>query len=164
MSLLNGFEYHCRFTLPDGQVFEEVFHNLMPQQGVDYFAALFLAEREAIGAWYMGIFEGNYLPSMNSKASDIHGMGECTAYESAGRPLWQGAYDGVSLLSNQNNMAEFVLTADKTLHGAFIVSSAIKADNGGVLVSIGRFPSPRTLPAGTTFSCWAEIPLVSTDF
>lgn len=165
MSLLNGFDYHFRFKLPDGQVIEDVFHNLMPQQGVDYYAGLFLANQTPIGAWYMGIYEGNYVPSMSSKASDIPGViGECTAYESATRPLWQGAYDGVSLLTNESNLAEFVLTADKTLYGAFLVSSATKADPGGVLASIGRFASPRSLPAGTSFTCWAEIPLVPTDF
>ncbi len=165
MSLLNGFDYNFRFTLPDGRVIEDRFENLMPQESVDYWADLFLANRVAITAWYMGLFEGNYVPTMNSKASDIPGViGEMTAYESAGRPQCLGTYDGVSLLSNESAMAEFVLTADKTFYGAFIVSSATKADGGGVLASIGRFASPRTLPAGTNFTCWASIPLVPTDF
>lgn len=165
MSLLNGFTYHCKIVLPDGQVFNDRFDNLMPQEGVDYFADLFLANVAPINAFYVGIYEGNYTPTMATKATDIPGaIGECTAYSAAGRPQWKGTYDGVSLLSNESNLAEFALTADKTLYGAFITSSSTKAGGGGVLVSIGRFPSPRTLPAGTTFTCWAEIPLVPTDF
>lgn len=166
MSLLNdGFEYHCEFVLPDGQVINDVFHNVIPQQGVDYWAALFLASQPAIGAWYMGIYEGNYLPTSATKASDIpSSIGECTAYSEASRPIWQGDYDGVGTLSNENVKAQFTLTADKTIYGAFIVSSSTKADGNGVMTSIGRFTSPKVLPAGTVFSCWAAIPLVPTDF
>ncbi|WP_447593525.1 hypothetical protein [Aquipseudomonas campi] len=165
MSLLNGFEYHFEFVLPDGQVLKEVFHNLIPQQGVDYWADVFLANQPAIGTWYMGIFEGNYLPTSATKASDIpSSIGECTAYSEASRPIWMGEYDGVGTLSNENVKSIFTLNADKTLYGAFVVSSSTKADGGGVMTSIGRFTTPKVLPAGTAFSCYAVIPLVPTDF
>lgn len=163
MSLLNGFTYRCRFTLPDGEVIEDSFHNLMPQQGVDFLADLILGNTAPLPALYLGLVGANYVPTKASTASNLPAI-EATAYSGAGRPQWLGQFDGVSLLSNENSLAEFVFTADVTLYGAFIASSATKADGGGVLLSIGRFASPRPLPAGTTFSCSAEIPLIATDF
>jgi hypothetical protein len=164
--LMRGFDYRCEIILPSGEIITSSDHNLMPQEGVDFFASLFLGDGATPNAnWYMGLFENNYVPTLATKAADLPGVvGECTAYAQAARPAWQGVYDGVSVISNLNNKTKFTLSADKTIYGGFIVSSSTKAGGGGVLVSIARFASPKALPAGTEFGVVSEFPLIPTDF
>ncbi len=164
--LMRGFTYNCEIILPSGEIILSSDENLMPQEGVDFFASLVLGDGAVPNAnWYMGLFEGNYVPTAASKAADLPGViGECTAYESVTRPSFLGVYDGVSLIDNQASKTEFVLTADKTIHGGFIASSSVKASGGGFMISIARFASPKILPAGTRFGVVSALPLIPTDF
>lgn len=158
-----GFRYSCQAKLPTGGVIEWEDHNLLPQDSVDHIARLILASTSPIGAWYVGIFEGNYTPTSATSAGDLPGaVGESTAYSGATRPTWSGVYDNVSDLSNAASRAVFTLTADKRIYGAFIVSSSVKGGPSGVLLSIARFAVPRDLPAGTEFAVTAGIALVPT--
>lgn len=165
--LLRGFTYTDEIILPSGEIFTgPPVHNLMPQEGVDFFASLMLGTGAAPNAnWYMGLIEGNYFPTKDSKAVDLPGaIGECTAYAGASRPTWLGVYDGESMADNQAAKTKFLMTADKTIYGAFIASSSVKAGGGGFIISIARFDSPKILPAGTEYGVIAAIPLIATDF
>lgn len=163
-----GFRYKLSTRLPGqshwGDEDEET--NLMPQEGVDFFAALFLADGVTPNAnWYMGLFEGNYIPTRLTKAADLPGLvGECVAYSQIARPRWNGVYDGASLIHNEVSKTIFSMTADKTINGAFIVSDSTKAGGGGVIVSIARFESPKILAAGTDFGVVSALPLIPGDF
>lgn len=167
MSILGkGFEYRLSAQLPGGPVIDlGIEHNLVPQEGVDFWASLFLGSGATPNAnWYMGLFEGNYVPTKNTKAADLPGVvGECVAYSQVARPRWLGVYDGESVIRNITKTI-FTMTADKTINGAFIVSSSTKAGDGGVLVSIARFASPKVLAAGTEFGVLSDLPLIPTDF
>lgn len=158
-----GFRYQCQAKLPTGEVIEWEDHNLLPQDSVDHIARLILATTSPIGAWYVGIFEGNYTPTSGTSAGDLAGaVGECTAYSAANRPAWAGTYDNVSDINNAASRAVFTMTSDKRVYGAFIVSSSVKGGGSGVLLSIARFTVPRDLPAGTEFAVTAGIALVPT--
>lgn len=166
MSIIGrGFTFHEELLLPSGELIKgSPIRNKTPQQGVDFIASLILGNGVPISTWFMGVFEANYVPTGNEKASDLPGLiGECTAYSQASRPAYNGVYDGVSVIDNLATKAKFNFTADKTLHGAFIVSNSTKAGGSGLIISIVRFPSPRVIAAGTEYSLGAAIPLLSTD-
>lgn len=158
-----GLIYQCENIAPDGQVKTFTDHNKLPQESVDHLAGLILGTTEPISEWYIGLFENNYLPQAGVKASDLPGVvGESTAYSQAQRQIWQAAYDGVSVIDSLANKAEFTMTADKTIYGAFIVSSPTKAGTGGMILSIARFSTAEVVKAGATFTVAAGITLVPT--
>lgn len=164
-----GFIYTLDIWTPEGQL---VVHdqwaeapNRIPQQGVDYFAGVsLLGSASQINSWYVGMFEGNYVPTSNTTAADLPGnAGETTAYSQATRPIWEKAYDGVGVVSNVANRASFSFTSSKTLYGAFLASSSVKGGDSGTLLSIARFPTPRQIDAGYTGQLGVAITLVSTN-
>lgn len=163
MSILGaGFVYTLEYRAPDGtlQWTEEV-NNLIPQEGVDYFAETLLASVAQAPAWYVGIFENDYAPnSATSAAQLVTPIGETTAYEAAARPLWNAVYDSVGRVDNVTSRAEFVFTADKTIYGGFLASESVKQSTAGTVLSIARFSSPRVVETGGTLLVLAGISLV----
>lgn len=165
MSMLGrGFRYTPKIITPEGRVIHRPqVSNLVPKEGVAHVAGLILGTAVPISNWYAFLFSGNYLPDENSKAADLPGIiSECTTYASSTRPAWQGQFDGSNLLVNPVDV-EFVMTADKVIYGAGIVSSSVKGGNGGLILSIARFPSPESLKSGAKFTLTADLPLLSTD-
>jgi hypothetical protein len=148
-----GFTYDCEIRQPDGEVIRFREHNLLPQVGINHAAGLLLGTTAPISAWYVGLFEGNYVPDASVTAAQLTSLvGECTAYSEAARPLWAGVYDGVSSVDNLASKATFTLTADKLIYGAFLVSSSTKGGTSGVLLSIARYSTPQDLKSGAVFS------------
>lgn len=158
-----GFRYDCEIVAPDGEIITFTEHNLLPQVSIDLIAGLIRATAAPIGSWYVGIFEGNYVPTSDVDASDLPGVvGECTAYNELTRPSWVHAYDNVSAIDNAASKAVFTMNAAKRIYGAFIVSSNVKAGNTGTLLSIARFSTPKDVDIGSVFSIIAGLTLVPT--
>ncbi len=164
MSVLGtGFRYDSEIVAPDGEILRFTDFNLLPQVSIDLIAGLLRGTATPIGSWYMGLFENNYVPDSSVTAADLPGVvGECTAYSQATRPAWTHAYDGVAVIDNLASKATFTMNADKTIYGAFIVSSSVKAGNTGALLSIARFSTAKALPAGSQFTLAAGLTLVPT--
>lgn len=164
MSVLGyGFRYDGEIITPDGEVITFSDTNLLPQVSIDFIAGLLRGTSSPISSWYVGLFENNYVPTSGVTAADLPGVvGECTAYDEATRPVWTNTYDGISSIDNLSNKAVFSINAAKTIYGAFLVSSSVKAGNTGLLLSIARFSTAQTLTAGTSFSIAAGITLVPT--
>ena len=164
MSVLgHGFRYDGEIITPDGEIITFSDHNLLPQVSTDFIAGLLRGTATPIGSWYLGLFENNYVPTSGVTAADLPGVvGECTAYDGATRQVWNHAYDGVSAIENLASKATFTINAAKTVYGAFIVSSSVKAGNTGTLLSIARFSSAKTLDIGMQFSLAAGITLIPT--
>lgn len=137
---------------------------MIPQVGVNHIAGLVRGDGTApISSWYIGLFEGNYVPTKGVTAADLPGVvGECTAYSQASRPAMLHVFDGESVIHNRNNRAVFSITADKTIYGAFVCSGATKGGNTGLIMLMERFSSPQILKAGTEFSVPAEMFLIPT--
>ena len=165
MSVLgHGFRYDGEIITPDGEIITFSDHNLLPQVSIDFIAGLLRGTATPIGSWYLGLFENNYVPTSGVTAADLPGVvGECTAYDEATRQVWNHAYDGVSAIDNLASKAVFTINAAKTVYGAFIVSSSVKAGNTGTLLSIARFSTAKTLDIGTQFSLAAGITLIPTS-
>lgn len=156
-----GFRYDIEIVAPDGEIITFTDHNLMPQVSIDFVANLLLAQTSPIGSFYVGIFEGNYVPTSATTAADLPSI-ECTAYTEASRPVWTPTYDGVSLISNEASKAVFTINAAKRLYGAFLVSSSTKAGNSGTLLSIARFSSPKDVDVGSSFGATLGLTLIPT--
>lgn len=157
-----GLAYIAGILLPSGESYSfGPVLNLVPDEGRDYIDGLILGGTQPVSGWYMGVFEGNYVPTPATKAADLPGVvGECTAYAELTRPAWQASSVG-GVLTNADNKAVITMTADKVLRGAFIVSSDVRGGNGGVLLSIARFPTPHPVPAGTQFSFTGLLPTLN---
>lgn len=137
-------------------------HNLVPQQGVDHIAGLIDGSVPLIGDWFIGLYAGNYVPTMSTTAADLAtNVGEFTGYSAAERLPWNRSFDGVSDLSNAANMAEFQITTDSLIYGGFIVSAAPKNSGSGKLLSIVRNPSPEQVRAGGTLRVLAGLMITS---
>jgi len=165
MSILGyGFRYYGEIIAPDGTVETFEASNLLPQVSINHIAGLIRGSGSPIASWYLGLFENNYVPTSGVTSADIPGVvGECTAYDAATRPLWVNAFDGFASIDNLSNRVTFEMNTPKTVYGAFIVSSNVKAGNSGLLLSIARFNTAKVLDAGTQFSLAAGITLIPTS-
>lgn len=165
MSVLGtGFRYDCEILTPSGEIIQSTDFNLLPQVSIDHIAGLIRGDGTVpISSWFVGVFENNFVPTSGTTSADLPGVvGESTAYSQATRPAWTHSYDGVSLIDNLASKAQFTFTAPKTIYGAFLVSNSTKAGNTGVLLSIARFNTPKSVDTGTVFSVAAGITLVPT--
>lgn len=158
-----AFEYEFEL-LQDGQVVDHwVETNLIPQDGLDQLAMAMFGDTAPISAFYVGLFENNYLPAAGVKAQDLPGVvGEFVGYSEATRPLWNRIYDGAGAHTNEASRAAFTITQDRRVYGGFLVSASDKGGNTGLLLSVARFTSPRDLQAGMTFRVRASLSLVPT--
>ena len=159
-----GFRYTFEEVV-NGDVVDRFYAcNLIPQVGINHIAALIRGTGPLIANWYIGLFENNYVPTAETEAADIPvTMGESIAYSEATRQPWVHAYDGISLVDNGGNRAEFTFTSDRTIQGAFLISNSTKGAATGTLFSAVRFPSPRQPKAGTVFRVTAGIVIVPTQ-
>ena len=165
MSVLGtGFRYDCEIITPSGEVELFTDFNLLPQVSVNHIAGLLRGDGTVpVSSWFLGVFSGNYVPTSGVTSADLPVVvGEATGYSQATRPAWTNSYDAVATIDNLANKAIFTFTAATTLYGAFIVSNSVKAGNTGVLLSIARFNTPKTMDIGTQFSVAAGITLVPT--
>jgi hypothetical protein len=146
-----GYVYTLEVVDKDGKVLDSrTCTNIIPQVGVNHIVGLLRGTATPIANWYLGIYEGNFVPSSGTTAANLQtDAQECVAYSEATRPAWQHAYDGVQLVSNIANRSEFTFTAAKRIYGGFICANSAKGSNTGVLQSIARFSSPLDMPVGT---------------
>lgn len=161
--LHHGFKWTAELVSPDGEVLgrEELTPNLIPQVGIDHLAGLIRGTSTVIAPWYIGIGEGNYVPTSGVTSADLPAtVQECTSYSNATRPVWNDTYDGVSIITNLSNRVEYAMTAEKRLYTGFLISTSTKGGNTGLLLSIVRFSSPYDAPAGSTFRLGASLSLL----
>ncbi|MHB0825088.1 hypothetical protein ACYCFL_05590 [Stutzerimonas nitrititolerans] len=160
-----GFRYSAELTDHDGKVVDAwADDNLIPLLGIHQLIKAPFGDAEPIGAFYLGLFRNNALPTDATKAADIPAvLGEFTQYSEETRPLWDRAYDNAGTYSNEAARAEFNFTVDQTIYGAFMASSAEKGSVTGLLLSAVRFTTPRLIYAGLTLKITASITYVSND-
>ena len=160
---LPGFTYFCDVLSPTGRLLDSFeVGNLIPQQAIDYVAGTFDGNGSIITNWYVGLFKNGFTPVAGTTAAQLPTtVGEFVGYSEAARPAWNAVYDNLSRLDNQATVAEFTLTQDTTLYGAFIVSNSTKGGGSGTLLSIARFPSPKQMENGSTFKVRAGIDIVA---
>lgn len=141
-----GFKYEVE-ALIDGRwetIHEE---NLVPTEGMNYMLSTILKATTPIPVFYVSLFEGNYNPTIAiTAAAYVAAATECVAYNELTRPIWTGGAVANGAVDNFATPAEFNFAVPKTIYGAALVSSPVKADGSGTILSIVRFASPRVNP------------------
>ncbi|WP_158892398.1 MULTISPECIES: hypothetical protein [unclassified Pseudomonas] len=161
-----GFQYAGELIGPDGQVLEaRSDHNLIPIVGFAHIAGTaFIGTTPLVSNWYLGLIVSNVVPDKTYKAANLPSI-EGASYSATTRPQWVGEWDGTSSIDNLDSYAQFAfpstLTADVKVYGAFLVSESQKGSAAGTLLSIARFSSPYTVPAGSTFKLGVGITLAT---
>lgn len=158
-----GFEYTVELFAPDGRLLDsETRHNLMPRQGLSHIAEVVFKRAPQAAGWYLAPYEGDYQPQNTDTAAIIAAAAtEVTTYTSATRVEFTSAAVVDGALSNVANKAEFTFNADKTVRGAFLVSTAPKGGTTGVLMSIVRFASPKPVENGSVLRITAGVGFTS---
>jgi hypothetical protein len=157
-----GFVYEGELVDARGEVIRRFTdRNIIPQAGIDTFVGWLRGTDAIVPTWYVGVYEGNFVPTSATTSADIQGSAqESVAYSQVARPEWNDAYDGVQLVGNLDSRAEFTFTTAKRLYGGFLISNNTKGANGGVLLSIARFSSPQDVPAGSTLRLGLTITII----
>jgi hypothetical protein len=160
--LEGGFEYLVE-VVKDGRVVDsERVCNLMPSEGITYMLNTTFKGGAQVTGWYVGLYEGNYTPSSSDTAAALPALAtECTAYAETARVQWVSGAVSSGTLDNVSSRAEFTFNATKTVYGGFITSSATKGSTSGVLSSVVRFASPKSLDSGSVLRVTAGFTLAS---
>ncbi len=125
---------------------EEV-KNLMPEEGIRHTLNGLLKNAAPVSTWYIGLFKGNYTPqSTDVMATFPVDATEATEYADERHAFVPGTIVGTTV-DNAASRAEFTFSAPAVVHGGFISSSAAKGSTSGVLLSVVRFGSPKSLGA-----------------
>ena len=153
-----GFTYTIE-TIKHGKVVDTcTAHNLVPTEGANAILLGALLGGAQGPTWYIGLYEGDYSPSVADTAVLLPSLAtECTAYSGATRQPWAPGAAVGGATSNSASKAEFTFTGSKTVYGGFMTSAPAKGATTGALVSIVRFPSPRVLDPDSVLRVTAGI-------
>jgi hypothetical protein len=154
-----GFQYDVTCRDADGnEKWNESFHNLVPDQGLDQFLNSLTAAALTL---YVGLADGTPTQAATDTMASHPGWVEITAYTESPRPTCTlGAASGQSR-SNVGNEAVFTINADsQVIGGAFITTDSTKGGTAGVLMSIGDFTQlDRNADTGDTLTVTVTLTL-----
>ena len=144
---------HYEFKLlgPDGEIVREwEIDNLVVNQGLNDLLNVYLDAGSQKTQWYVGLFQGNYAPSLTDTAANgAANATEASQYSSATRPVWTPAAAAAQSITNSASPASFTFTANLTLYGCAIVSNNIIGGTGGTLFSEAAFAAPQAVTTGS---------------
>ena len=136
--------------------------NIMPTEGMNHLLNVLLKGGSQIGNWYVGIYNGNYTPVLGDTAATFPGTAtENTTYVAAQRPAFTAGTVAGGAVDNTASVAEFTSTANATVQGGFIASSAVKGGTTGVLLSAVKFSSSKNFETGSILRVTAGFTLTS---
>lgn len=160
-----GFLWDVELVGPDGKsISREVTHNLYPTEGLNHMLNVELNATTQVPAWYVGVFEGNYTPTIADTAAAIATAAtESSAFASPTvRKTWTpSATASAGTINNYTGRAIFSFTAAKTIYGGFLISSSLVGGVAGVMISIVRFATPAAVTNGSVLNVGAGCTLVS---
>ena len=157
-----GVNYTIEVIRGGAVVDSETVHNLMPEEGRNHAVSVITKGATQVPTWYIGLFEGNYVPVDSDKASTFPASAtECTAYLPATRVEFVEGAVAAGVVENTASRAEFTATAAKTIYGAFLVSAQAKGAITGVLMSAARFTAPKVLQIDDVLRVTASFSLTS---
>ena len=144
---------HYEFKLldPDGKLIREwELDNLVVNQGLNDILNVYFNSGSQKTQWYMGLFQGNYAPSLTDTASNwAANATEASQYSSATRPVWTPAAPANQSITNSASPASFTFTANPTLYGVALVSNNVIGGTSGTLFSEAAFAAPQAVTNGS---------------
>lgn len=138
---------------------EDHFHNLVVNAGLDDALDKHLKGSSYTAAWYVGLTDGTPTPAAADTMSSHAGWTEVVAYDEGTRQaLTLGSVSGQSV-DNTGNEATFTISTDSTtVGGAFITTGSAKEGTTGVLYGVGAFSGgDKTLSDGDTLEVTATL-------
>lgn len=146
--LLVGGVFHGQIVR-NGEVIDEFEdHNIAVDQGLNKLLDVMFGGATQISPWYLGVFEGNYVPVAGLTAATlVANATECTAYDEATRQEYTEAAAAAKSITNSAAKATFTFNASKTIYGAFLTSDGTKGGTAGTLFSAARFATPKAVVA-----------------
>ncbi len=122
--------------------------NLIPTEGLNYLLGAGLTGVAQLSSWFIALFEGNYTPAPGITAATFPvDATESTAYDEATRVAWVPGAIAAGSVSNTASKAVFTMNATKTIYGIAQTSASAKGATTGVLVSVARFASAKSVVA-----------------
>ena len=144
---------HYEFKLldPDGNLIREwELDNLVVNQGLNDLLNVYLDAGSQKTQWYVGLFQGNYAPSLTDTASNwAANATEASNYTSATRPVWTPAAAAAQSITNSASPASFTFNANLTLYGIALVSNNVIGGTAGTLFSEAAFAAPQAVTNGS---------------
>lgn len=120
--------------------------NLVVNEGLNHILNVIFHGGTQVATWYLGLFEGNYTPVATVTAATITSAAtESTAYDESTRQEYNEAAASGQSITNSANKATFTMNANKTIYGAFLVSSSTKSGTSGTLMAAARFGTAKTV-------------------
>jgi len=160
-----GFVYELTCITRDGQVkWRERVGNLIPNAGRDYLLSAGLLAGAQLSNWYIGLYENAHTPVVaDTMATLMADCGEITSYTNVGGNRLTLTPDALNngVFSNAGTPADFVFTADRTVRGGFISSSAPHLGVAGMLLSAVLLGSPKAISTGETLQVTAGLSLTT---
>lgn len=157
-----GITYTLEVVRNGAVIDSETVHNIMPEEGRNHAVSVITKGATQAAAWFIGLFEGNYVPVDSDKAATFPTVAtESTAYLPATRVEFVEGAATAGVVENTLNRAEFTFTAAKTVYGAFLVSAQAKGAITGVLMSAARFTAPKVLQIDDVLRVTASFSLTS---
>ena len=127
----------------------ESVRNLIPVEGLNYILNAAFKGGAQYATLYAGLYEGNYTPiPSDTMAAFPAAATECTAYAAATRPAVTFGTVASGNMDNLDNLVVFTGSADRTVYGGFLSTSNVKGGTTGVLTSVVRAPSTKSLSNG----------------
>ncbi len=142
--LLMGTVYHLEAWRRDELLWVRDIPNLVTLEGLNLVLQQFLKGSAYTAAFYVGIVDTSGFTAFanTDTAAQIGGTNawtEITAYSQTTRPaLVLGSVSGQSV-DSLASPAMFTMNATKTIKGAFIATSSVKAGTGGTIYSEAAF-------------------------
>lgn len=157
-----------RYTHTVNGVDEQIDENLLTDEGILYMLNVAFFSTAKLAAFYVAPFQGNATPltswngaNFDTNATEVVSLTE--GYSQTTRPLWVPATAAAGAISNLASRASFSVTsaANVTWYGAGLLSSNVRGDTTGKLVSATRFATPRLLANGDVWACGYEVDLAT---
>lgn len=135
--------------------------NRVPMEGLNAIAQFFKAGTGPANL-YMGLWSGAHVPDGTETAATLQSIvTEITGYDGATRKTVTLGSVTDGGLSNADAMARFQFNATLTVNGAFISTTSAKGGSTGILYSIVRFPTARSVDNSIYMDALAAFQLVS---
>jgi hypothetical protein len=124
-------------------------HNLVVNTGLNDILNCYLNAGSQQATWFLGIFQGNYVPVASDTAASIAtNSTECSSYSGATRPQWVPAAPSGQSITNSAARATYTFNATVTIYGAFLISNNTIGGTSGVLFSGAQFGASKNVVNG----------------
>lgn len=136
--------------------------NLIPTEGLNYLLGAGLTGVTQIAAWFIALFEGNYVPTATITAATFTATAtESVAYNEAARVAWVPGAIAAGSVSNTLSKAVFTMNATKSIYGIGQLSASAKTATTGTIVSCAAFAAVKNVVATDVLSVTSTLTATS---